>query len=337
MSKQKYVIANLIYDVSTPYPMLWLENQLKSLCDPTNLPALREKYDVDYVILSDEDTIPAIVRHPNFIQLSKYANTEFIRIGWPADAQKFENRYVLLTQMLQTVIPVALEQNAIVSAIVADLVFAQGSIPRILGHMERGHDAVFNVPIRGAADGVQPVLRAMPGAPTSAELFKLAYEHMHPLWVAADWNARRFSKFPYSMLWDSGTGLVGHNFGVTPIAFRPNEAMRDVQGGIDSGLPALCQNPYWATDWTDAAVAGIEPLSNGHYPPWALPHEQSSVETVVKWAQKATIPAQDSYLNQALYYPDRVTFANNALAADAENISADLQRRLSAVRKAATV
>ena len=46
MSKQKYVIANLIYDVSTPYPMLWLENQLKSLCDPTNLPALREKYDV---------------------------------------------------------------------------------------------------------------------------------------------------------------------------------------------------------------------------------------------------------------------------------------------------
>ena len=314
MSKQKYVIANLIYDVSTPYPMLWLENQLKSLCDPTNLPALREKYDVDYVILSDEATIPAIVRHPNFLQLSKYATPEFIRLGWPADAQKFENRYVLLTQMLQTVIPVALEQNAIVSAIVADLVFAQGSIPRILGHMERGHDAVFNVPIRGAAD-----------------------EHMHPLWVAADWNARRFSKFPYSMIWDSGTGLVGHNFGVTPIAFRPNEAMRDVQGGIDSGLPALCQNPYWATDWTDAAVAGIEPLSNGHYPPWALPHEQSSVETVVKWAQKATIPAQDSYLNQALYYPDRVTFANNALAADAENISADLQRRLSAVRKAATV
>ena len=314
MGKQKYIMANLVYGVNqTPYPNLWLENQLKSLCDPSNLPALAEKYDLEYVLFTDEETLNALTRHPNFMKLTQICPINVIKLTWPADADKFGSRYGLLAQMFQTVLPEALEKKAWLSVWVADLVFAKGSLPKMLGHLERGHGAVFNVPIRSAADSLNPVLAKLNGAPTDLELFEMAYANLHHLWVASHWDAPLFSKFPYSMLWNSGSGLCTHHFGITPIVFKPNEAMRQVQGVIDGDVPQFCENPYWATDWIDAAVAGVEPLSNGHYPPF-LQH-RASVQGVVNWAKVGTMPGQHLNLEKALFYPSRARFNNEEMAA----------------------
>ena len=319
--KQKFIMCNLVF--GQLYPDLWLENQLKSLCDPTNLPALKAKYDLEYVILTDEETLQHITRHPNFMRLTQCCTVPVIKLTWPADSDRFGSRYRMLVQMLHQILPEAIEKGAWLGCWVADLVFAQHSIPKMLARLEAGHDAVFNVPIRSAADSVNPLLHKLPGAPSDLELFEMAYHNLHHLWVASHWDAPLFSKFPYSMLWNSGTGLVTHHFGITPIVFKPTEAMKAVQGGIDSDMPAFFTNPFWAEDWMDAAVAGVEPLSNGHYPPF-LQH-QATPEWVAEWAKRATHPKQKEYLNRELYYPSQRTFNNTELAMQAAKTAKQIQ------------
>jgi hypothetical protein len=327
MAKQKYTIANLVFGVnSTPYPTLFLENQLKSLCDPTNIPALKEKYDVEYVLFTDEETLQAITRHPQFMALSQVCPVNVIKLEWPPDSDKFASRYGLLVQMFHHVLPVALEQNSWLSVIVADLVFAKHALPRMLKRLETGHDAVFNVPIRSAADSVSALLARLPAAPTDMELFEMAYANLHHLWVASHWDAPMFSKFPYSMVWNSGTGLAAHNFGVTPIVFKPTAEMKGVQGVIDADVPSFFKNPFWATDWTDAPVAGVEPLSNGHYPPFM--QHRSSVEFVTAWAKQGIMPAQVDNLDKPLFYPSKARFNNAQLAASALETAQKIQERI---------
>lgn len=322
--KQVYIMANLVYGQF--YPEFWCENQLKSLLDQTNLPALRDKYKLEYAIFTDDETLARISRHPNFMQLSAICEIHLIKLGWPPDADKFGSRYNLLVQMFHQMLQVGLERGAWLSILVADLVFAKGAVPTMLSHMERGHDGVLMVPIRGAADSINGILAPMPGAPTDLELFQLCYRNLHHLWVASQWDAGLFSKFPYSMVWNSGSGLCAHNFGITPIVFKPNEAMKEVKGVIDADVPAFLTNPHWCENWTDAAVAGVEPLSNGHYPPF-LQHKASE-DWVVEWARTGTMPMQAQYVDKALYYPTKSIFNNTYLADQAQQISERIQKRL---------
>lgn len=322
--KRTYIMANLVY--GQLYPQLWLENQIKSLCDPTNLGKLREDYDLEYAIFTDEETLQAISRHPNFMALSQLCTVHVVKMQWPADVDKFASRYSILVDMFHKILPVALEKDAWLSVWVADLVFAKFALPRMLKRLEEGHDAVFMVPIRSAADSVNPFLNKLSGAPTDLELFELAYQNLHHLWVASHWDAPLFSKFPYSMLWNSGTGLCTHHFGITPIVFKPTEEMKNVKGVIDSDVPAFCKNPFWATDWTDAPVAGVEPLSNGHYPPF-LQHK-ASIDFVTAWAKQGIMPEQISNLPHALYYPSKQTFNSNMLSEHGASVAKQLQERL---------
>lgn len=327
MGKQPLILANLIYGVGqTPYVNLWLENQVKSLCDPTNLPAIKEKYDAEIVLFTDEETLQAISRHPAFMQLSQIFPINVVKMQWPADADKFASRYGLLVQMFHQVLPVALEKGAWLNVGVADIVYAKHAWPRMLRRLEDGHDAVFMMPIRCAADSVSALLAKLPGAPTDLELFEMAYAHLHHLWVASHWDAPMFSKFPYSMVWNSGTGLLSHNFGITPILFKPVEEMKSVKGVIDADVPAFCKNPYWAKDWIDAPIASVEPLSNGHYPPF-LQHK-ANIDWVVDWSKVGTMKGQQKDLDRAFYYPTEKTFNNPEIAAKAHQIVTEIKAKI---------
>lgn len=332
--KQKFIMANLVYgdpQIGMIYPNLWLEHHLKSLMDQTNIPALiKAGYDVEYAIFSDSETIMQMRTHPNFIALSNMVKIDLIQLNWPPDAGKFESRYPALVQMFHQVLPVALDRAAWCGVWVADLVFAKHALPRMLKRLEDGHDAVFMVPIRSAAESVSPMLMKLPGAPDDLSLFEMAKKNLHHLWVAADWDASLFSKFPYSMVWRSETGLVVHNFGITPIVFKAHEGLKKVTGVIDADVPSFFKNPFWATDWIDAPVAGVEPTSNGHYPPFLW--HKASVEGVIKWARHgghqngpAVHPVQIKNLHQPLFYPSEKHFANDEIAERAAMIAGQIK------------
>lgn len=336
--KRRWIISNLVY--GQHYPMFWLENQLKSLNDPSNLPALRRDWDIEYAIFTDDQTLTQITRHPNFMQLGQNCEINIIKLAWPTDSDQFASRYGLLVQMFRETLKVAHEKNAYaMSAWVADLVFAKDSLPKMLGHLTRGHDAVLNVPIRSAVDSVHPLLGKLSGAPSELELFEMAYNNLHHLWTHSTWDNPYFSKMPYSMLWNSGTGLVAHNFGVTPIVFRPLPGLTEVKGVIDADVPSFFSNPYWASDWTDAAVAGVEPLSNGHYPPFrqkqvALDrsHADEQMDYVAQWSLRGTVPVQAANLHKPLFYPSRKTFNNQALQDAAEGTALRIQKLIKDLR-----
>jgi len=341
MGKQRYMMINLVYNSQSTgqlYANLWLENQIKSLLDQTNLPALKQKgYELEYVLFTDDETLMALSRHPNFMALSAICEITVIKLTWPPDADRFNARYGLLAQCFKQTMQAIFDPSdtkrlgSYCSVWVADLVFAKGALPKILSRLEQGNDAVFMVPIRGAADSINNVLQQLPGAPTDLELFEMAYKSLHSLWTHATWGNPYFSRMPYSMLWNSGTGLVAHNFSITPIAFKPSKEMMEIRGGIDTDGPTFCKNPYWATDWTDAPVAGVEPLSNGHYPPFNM--APASIPAICEWAPKATHPAQVDYLHKPLFYPSEKTFNAQDLAGTAKDTAERIQAELRRIRK----
>lgn len=141
-----------------------------------------------------------------------------------------------------------------------------------------------------------------PGALSAEALFTLAYNNLHPLWIACHWENATFTKLPFSLLWNTGEGLIARSFSVTPIAFIPTVEMAQVTGVIDVMVPALCSNPFWASDYLDCPVVGVEPL-HCYYPPFTnLP---ASVDGVRQWARASLHPSQLQFLKRPFFYPQK--------------------------------
>lgn len=339
MKKQHYMLVNLVYgsqQTGLLYVDLWLNNHLKSLLDSTNIPALKEKgYVVEYVLFTDEESLQHISRHPNFMALSAICEITVIKLAWPqGGVDKFQARYSLLAEMIKQTFQAVYDPNdskridAWITFTVADHVFAKKALPKMLSHMEKGHDAVLMMPMRAAADALHPILSQLPGAPDAMSLFEMCYANMHHLWVASLWDSPLFSKFPYSILWHSNTGVLSHNFGITPIVIKPTREMLNAKGVMDADVPAYAQNPYFAEDWLDAPVVGVEPLSNGHYPPFSI--HQASVAGVVEWAKKGTMPEQLKFVDRPIYFPSKKIFNASSIAARAQGIVDEIKEKLSA-------
>ncbi len=307
MSKPIYQITNLVY--GDTYSKLFCNNHLKSLLDPTNLPAITDKYEVKYKIFTDEPTKQMLAYNPYMVELEKCIGTglSIDVFGWPANVHsKYAYRYGLLMDIFKRSIQLALDQDALLTAWVADLVVAQDFFPRVMKRIEDGHGAVFVLPLRSASEAVTPELNKFHYALPDKQLCALGLECLHPLWVACHWNNPQFTKLPFTLLWQGSGGVLARTFSTTPIVFKPSRAMLETRGMIDGDIPAMCDNPYWAHDWTDAPVIGVEPLTC-YYPPFA--NRPASVELVRDFTNSIDA-TQIPYLEHQCFYPDRasVTF-----------------------------
>lgn len=299
-----HLITNVVY--GQPYLDIFTNFHLRSFLDPSNLPAVKDR--THYHIFADEETAPLIGAHENWKRLKENTKTcEMSIFSWDTDENRFMQRYGVLIKMFKESVAKALKLNANLSAIVADLVCAKDFLPKIQKKMDEGHGAVFMLPPRGAWESMCNSLAKTDGALEAKELFSLTYQCLHPLWVACQWDGLNFSKIPFSLLWNSGSGLLARSFSITPIIFTPTVHMLNARQVIDVEIPAHCENPYWCENWTDAPVVGSEPVVC-YYPPFA--HERSSVEKVGNWAQKTLHPSQFGHLRKSLYYPDKETFHN---------------------------
>ena len=304
-SKPKYLITNCVY--GPVYSQLFLEQHLKSVLDETNLPDLAEKYDIEYMILTDTETTPVLQNHPNMQRLNEViGRVSIYNFDWGNVNDKFGQRYNALMDLFKISVKKALQEGfPYLTCWVADLVVAKEFFSKVTSKMEEGHDAVFVLPLRSAAEAMIEKLEEWEYALPAAKLCKLGYENLHPLWVACHWGNPQFSKLPFTLIWNNGRGLKVHSYSLTPIIFKPRESMlgSDRRGMIDGDIPELCENPYWATDWTDAPVIGVEPLFC-YYPTFA--NRPASVELLREW-QHAVHPSQVKFLKTPLYYPNKQT------------------------------
>lgn len=312
------LLTNIVY--GAPYTDIFLNLHVRALLDETNVPLHKDR--LSYFIFTDQDTLPILQNHPNMIELAKHIPLEFGVFDWDDNmdgAKKFGARYNLLVNTFKISVRKALDKGTLLSPMVADLIVAKGYLTKILGHMDKGHDAVFCMPLRSAFEAMAYRLPAT-GAAEPLDLCKLGYDNLHPLWVACHWNNPQFTKLPFTLLWNSGTGLLAKSFAITPIILDPTEAMEKVNHVIDVEVPSLCTNPYWATDFTDCPIIGVEPLQC-YYPPFA--NASASIETVQAFT-KAIHPSQTKHLSVSLYYPSKEIVAIDETEANkvVENILA---------------
>jgi hypothetical protein len=298
------------------YATLFLEVALRALLDPTNLPAARGRS--EFLLLTDNETLPQIARHPRIQQLRSVMPVKIERFRAEGDlyAQRYGLQAALHRKCMQTAIP----RNAACVFLGPDSTYGQHFVPNLLARLDVGHDAVIGVAMRAAAEPMVPCLTISPGAPTADHLYTLAHANLHPLWLASYWRAPRFTRMPYTILWgdtetrrhgDTETltaspsqpvtaSLVARSFALMPYAVVPTEAMLEGDGVIDSILPSLVANPYYAHDWSEFPACGVEYLFCW-YPPFgpgpADPRE------VAAWAQGAMDPRQHVNLRHIWRYP----------------------------------
>ncbi len=296
---KKLLITNVVY--GPIYAPIFCRQHLKSVLDQSNIPAFKDR--IEYVIYTDADTRPYLEEHPNIAKLRETVPTSIVLFQWPKDrkVKKFDQRYGILAQTFADSVSLALERGSYLSAWVADLVVAKDFFTNIFAKLDSGYDSVFVLPLRSALEAIAPHLDAEPQAQTPRELFRLGYANLHPLWVASHWRATQFTKLPFSLLWNTGTGLIIRSYSITPIAFQPTEEMLKAKAIIDVEVPSMCKNPYWVTDFIECAVIGVEPLFC-FYPTFA--NHTATISWVKDWS-KSLHPKQKTYLEHKLYYPNK--------------------------------
>ncbi len=324
----KLLITNIVY--GQVYAGIFLNQHLKSILDKSNLPSIVPDCEVKYILYTDHHTKFLIEYHPMWIALSKLVKTE---IKFFDTNLTFEGRYTYLRSMLIDSMKIAMEGDYILSPIVADLYFAKDFYPRILKRFKEGYDSVLVTGMRSSAEAMIPRLNQSQGALTDMELFDYGYECLHPLWVACHWDAVQFSRIPYVLLWNAYPGFMLRAFSVTPIAFIPNSEMLDCNM-IDADVPYHCKKPFWALDWVDAPVMGIEPLEC-FYPPFSN-HKATTKYVGIDFASKALNPKQYDFLKVKSYFPckERVKLSDKQIKQSDNVVKEILEYVESSKRKA---
>ncbi len=308
----KLLITNVVY--GDTYANIFLNYHLKSLLDPTNLPAMNK--DIEYVIFTDVDTEPILRKHPNMIKLLSMCEVTIRDFTWRPDARRFEMRYNLLVETFRQSVQLALEKNCLLSALVADTIVSQGFLPRVMAYMIAGHDAVLLHPARGAAEAMIPDLDKAEGALTADDLWKLCHQNLHPyLSLIAHYDSPTFTKYPFYLLWNTGTGMMARSFSLTPVIFKPTEPMILTKKVIDIEIPGMFTNPYICLDYDDAGVVWCEPTLCYNK---AASNFPASIEKLQNFA-KDRDPSQLKHLRHRFYFPNQlVANVNSSMLAQSD-------------------
>ena len=301
----KIVLTNLVYGET--YAKLFLENHLKSLLDPTNLPKVKGSVE-KYFIFCDNETKPMLQKHTNMMRLLAEVEVEFRDFTWRPDmngALKFDARYSALVGQFVQSVTIALERGAVLGAWTADMVLAKHFLPRALEKLDDGWDGVFIQPPRACAEGIAEVFQHVEGALDANELWAALHQkhHMHPyLYAANHWGSPTFTNEPYYLLWNTGTGILCRTFSVTPIVLRPTPEMTEARQVIDISIAPLIEKPYWVEDFDEMGLILCEPVLCYNK---VLTNMPPQIDRLQKFAEQRH-PHQREYLKERkFYYPNR--------------------------------
>lgn len=314
---KKLFLTNIAY--GPMYTSLFLNVHLKSLMDETNIPKHKDR--LEYHLFTDDASLKMIQNSETFKAMDALIPVHI----WLLSNDRpftFNDRYGLLVHTFKLSVEKALAANAYCSAMVADLCVAQNYIEKVLAPMDAGHDSVFMLPMRTAAEAMVPRMVNVKGALPAEDLYKLAYECLHPLWVACHFRSPQFTKLPFTLLWNSGTGLLAKSYSITPIIFTPMKEMLNVTGVIDVEVPGLMKNPKWVTDAVDCPIIGIEPLVC-YYPPFT--NTVASTGAIRDWAMKNLHPTQHGFVERSLFYPSKTAFNSQILETSADSVVEQLK------------
>lgn len=276
------------------YCRLFLEFCLQSLMHPSNLYAIQGR--AELLILTD----PASVHY--FHGKKRDGRIRALE-SWlpivietlPANVRLDQSPYTVQANAHRRAMQYALEKGAAVSFLVPDGVVANGFCLSLLRKLDSGYRAVCGLSMRATLETAIQAIRAEDGLLASGlpnrTLVRIALEHMHPLFLTSYWNAPRFNKMPYTLLWGDDNQLIARTFALHPYLVVPTEESATFQGTADSDLPGYYspEETCVVTDSDDLLVCELA-LAN-HFAP-AFGPGPASVDSVAHWAsQPGTVHA----------------------------------------------
>ena len=299
MSKTPYVIGNLAY--GPRYTDVFLNQHLKACLDESNLPNITGTHEIHYEIFTDPETAPMIMEHKNVKRLRELGEVNLQMLSWPDPEVAYHFRYTAIITMFRHLCQKALNLNGVFTQFAADIIPAKYFFILITEKVRDGYDSVLGLPLRAAYEPMEDYLNSTTGALYAMDLARYAYSNLHPLWTHSHWHNPQFSKLPFCLVWNSGTGLLVRSFSISPFLMTPNEQMLKSQKVMDAEIPTLCKNPFWARDWTSCPVIEAGFLFS-YYPPFE--QKPASVPSMIEFGKKIS-REQHAFITERFYYPNQ--------------------------------
>jgi len=289
--KPKILISNLVY--GEPYTAIFLNFHLKSLLENCN-PSPFAK-DSIYIIYTDGRNIETIKASENFKLLATNFKCIFAQID---KNLVYEQRYSNQTIQLQHSLKIAIEQSALMHMSTADVYYGQEFWVKCLNSMESHNvQAVLGSFIRSTYETVGPKL--LTESLSNDDLFDVAFDNLHPLYSACNWDAPMFTKIPYNLIWTAADQMVVRSFSLIPFLFTPIAELAKEGGCIDLSVQRHFSRLYIEQDWQQLPSIELGMLK-AFYPPFG--RSRSSIEGLVSFARRS-IP-----------FPNRSNIKNYCLA-----------------------
>lgn len=295
------LISNIVYGQT--YSDIFLNYHLPSLLDETNLPKVNK--DVSFVFYTDNETKPIIEKHPVMRELLSLSEVEIRDFTWHPTANRWSRRYDLLVNSFRECVLEVVKKDRMLSAWTADIILAKGCLPAMLEKMkDKEIDAVFVQHPRSAFETIKDSL-STDNALHADELWQNCFRNLHPLWVHCHWDNPQFTQYPFTLLWNSGKGLLAHSYSITPIIMRPTKEMAESVKVIDSEVPSMFKNPYWVKDWDEIPLIAAEPITC-YYPPFTKGKltNMRAGEWIRDWSAMLH-KSQLQNVKRPIYYPNR--------------------------------
>lgn len=283
---------------------LFLECCLGSLMHASNLYAIQGR--AELLILTDPSTSHYFAGERRDGRIRALEAWLPIRVeALPQDVKPTQSPYQVQANAHRRAMHYALEKGGAVSFLVPDGVVANGFCPTLVDKLDSGIRAVCGLSMRASLEGALGAIRDNDGFLTrglpNRTLVRIAMEHMHPLFLTSYWDAPRFNKMPYTMLWGDETQLVARTFALHPYLVVPTAESAAFQGTADSDLPGYYspEETHVVTDSDELLVCELALLK--HFAP-AFGPGPASVEGVASWAANAVHASQWKNLEHRFWF-----------------------------------
>ena len=311
------LITNLVY--GEPYTSVFLNLHLKSLIENLGKNALGPRS--MYLIYTDDQNIEKLAQHKRFQDLQAIIKTVLIKIDLKLD---YRHRYNLQTIQLQHSLRIALEHDLFLHQACADVYYGPNFWLNACNLVEQFDlDGLFGFAIRSTLETTADLIGNQ--YLDSDSLFDLAYDNLHPLWIAANWNAPHFTNYPFTILLTESDQIICRSFSIPAVLFKPSVEMANIDGAGDISILPQCRNLYVESDWQNLPMIEMVQLG-AFFPPFS--RKKASVNLITQWA-KQRIPMEN--FSNLLYHQvikKTNTPLNDELFAESQKVSSEIVLRL---------
>jgi hypothetical protein len=204
---------------------VFLEACLPSLLAPRNIPALRNRQDSRFLIVTTSEDWRIVRAHPIFARLAALVTPEHIEMPAPGPLDRRSN-LLLSSAGHRLATERAFAARAATMVVAPDVIFSDGAVEALQRRAAAGFPIVLALGLRAEQDKTLAELRGRgllragsPLALSGRETVEVFLRNMHSESIVYEWEAPYYTDWPVATWWrvPDGSGILVQSLGWTPI------------------------------------------------------------------------------------------------------------------------